>query len=209
MPARPLPFSCYTDSREHEASSAALQTGVVSRDDSLLVEIARLRSLLPRKVAQDYVGLAARIVEGVAALGAEASLDQVFRHGSAEELAAGPDREPSLAGAAAKGPGDLRFIVIDGAAGGSEYRYHVVRHREGRPYFRRVGQLALVYTHSRMTPSSAAFARLLLVAMRALQAPPPAASEVERWRTTVDGLVARSGAARRIDWTVEWTPDAL
>jgi hypothetical protein len=182
-------------------------------DDPLLAEIAARRARLRGEVGRDYVGVVARLVAAAEPLDGEADVSQLLDAAFADavealpepELATPPEPEPP-ASPAGVGGGEIRF-VIDGRPEG-EYRFHVVRHREGQPYFRRLGDVALYYSHARMTPRATAFARVLLAVMRRIGAPPASAEDVQRWRAEASGALAGSGLAGRFTWTVEWVPDA-
>lgn len=99
--------------------------------------------------------------------------------------------------------GELRVLLSDPDAGGAEYRFHVARHREGQPFFRRAGGLVLWYEHRGMTPRSNACARALALLMSTLEREGFEATRVDRWRSALPAALARCGVDS-CDFRLEW-----
>jgi signal transduction histidine kinase len=112
--------------------------------------------------------------------------------------------EPREAGAPVREPGgELRVLLSDPDAGGTEYRFQIARHREGRAFFRRSGDLVLRYEHRAMTPRATACARALLQIMSALGRDALAPGRAEAWSRALPAALARcevGSCAGRVEW---------
>ncbi len=170
------------------------QQATFSREDAQVQEVARLRALLPPETAEDYIALVAGVVDAVVDLGPGASTEAVFRHAFAAQMAT----QAAQAGA-------LHVAVVDRGAQDAGYHFVVARHLEGRPHFRRVGELTLAYTHEGMTPAAEAFGRMLQFAMKGLQESALRAGDVQAWTAAVGELLLRSGAGERFSWSISWS----
>lgn len=198
-------------------------------DDPLARAIADQRSALPPSLAESYVEVASALLEAVDARGPDAVLGELFAHvselpacraaaladarrrktrpetgASASDPAPAPRRDDP---ARAPGGGSLAFFVRERAGDGARYRFHVAAHREGRPFFVRVGDLVLWHRHEEMTPAAARFGRALGLAMRALASRPPSPDNLGEWRGVVRAYLHRIGASEHFSWTARWSAE--
>jgi organic radical activating enzyme len=96
--------------------------------------------------------------------------------------------------------GEALLVTIRSPLLPQEYGFQIARNDPSRPVFRRLGGLMVWHTHATHDRPSEACLRVLLVAMKQLQAEAPSEASLPVWRRTIDELARRAHLSDRVEW---------
>ncbi len=116
-----------------------------------------------------------------------------------------PDNDEKEGSVSAQGY--LRVDAFGADMSGVQYGFGLAK-KSDRPYYKRVGDTVLWYTHAKMDGSATALCDLLLAVMDSLKHMPPSDDSIAAWRLAITKEAERRGISEVVRWAIEWERDA-